>query len=91
MLRRARAAYAGFKEEALRSVWFTDTPAPVRFLLGEMARVDEPAGLYRFSYVPKARRGTVPGAAHSDDEAYVFGDTSRAAAATRMKPAPIHR
>ena len=26
--------------------------------------------------MPETRRGTVPGAAHSDDEAYTFGDTS---------------
>lgn len=74
----ARAAYPGFTDEALKSAWFTDMlfAAPARFLLGEMARVNEPAWLYRFSYVPEARRGTVPGAAHSDDEAYTFGDTS---------------
>lgn len=72
----ARAAYPGFTDEALKGAWFTDMlfAAPTRFLLGEMARVDQPAWLYRFSYVPQARRGTVPGAAHSDDEPYVFGD-----------------
>lgn len=73
----ARAGYAGFQDETLKNAWFTDAifAAPVRFLLGEMARVGEPAWLYRFSYVPSARRETVPGAAHSDDVAYVFGDT----------------
>lgn len=74
----ARAVYAGLTDQALKSAWFTDMlfAGPTRFLLGEMTRVDKPAWLYRFSYVPETRRGTVPGAAHSDDEAYTFGDTS---------------
>ncbi|MEO7774254.1 MAG: carboxylesterase family protein [Steroidobacteraceae bacterium] len=72
----ARAAYPGFTDGALKSAWFTDMlfAAPARFLLGEMARVDQPAWLYRFSYVPEARRDKVSGAAHSDDEPYVFND-----------------
>ncbi|MCC7256934.1 MAG: carboxylesterase family protein [Gammaproteobacteria bacterium] len=72
----ARSAYPGLDDAALKQAWFIDVlfAGPARFLLGEMARVDAPAWLYRFSYVPQARRSTVPGAAHTDDVPYVFDD-----------------
>jgi para-nitrobenzyl esterase len=47
---------------------------PDRFLAREMAATGAPVFLYHFSYVPAAQRGSVPGAAHSAELAYVFGN-----------------
>lgn len=71
-----RRLYPGLDEPAIVKTWFQDFlfRGPARFLAGEMARVGKPAWLYDFGYVDEARRGSVPGAAHSDDVAYVFGD-----------------
>ena len=70
------ALYPGLDEGAIVTTWFQDFlfRGPARFLAGEMARAGQPAWLYDFGYVDEARRGSVPGAAHSDDVAYVFGD-----------------
>lgn len=69
-------AYAGFDEAALVKTWFMDMlfRGPARFLAGEMPSVGQPAWFYEFSYVGEGRRGSVPGAGHSDDVAFVFGD-----------------
>ncbi len=71
-----RQAYAGLDEAALVRTWFMDMlfRGPARFLAGEMSSVGQPAWFYEFSYVAEGRRGTVPGAGHSDDVAFVFGD-----------------
>lgn len=71
-----RAAYPGLDEPAIVKAWFEDSlfRGPARFLAGEMHRVEQPAWLYEFGYVAEARRGSVAGAAHSDDVAFVFGD-----------------
>lgn len=71
-----RRAYAGLDEAGIVNAWFEDFlfRGPARFLAGEMARVGQGAWLYDFGYVDTGRRGRVPGAAHSDDVAYVFGD-----------------
>ncbi|MGE0581524.1 MAG: carboxylesterase/lipase family protein [Steroidobacteraceae bacterium] len=71
-----RQAYAGVDEPTLVKTWFMDMlfRGPARFLAGEMPSVGKPAWFYEFSYVGEGRRGKVPGAAHSDDVAYVFGD-----------------
>ncbi|MBV6416381.1 MAG: Para-nitrobenzyl esterase [Steroidobacteraceae bacterium] len=71
-----RRVYAGFEDRALVNAWFEDSlfRGPARFLAGEMARVGQGAWLYDFGYVDAGGRGRVPGAAHSDDVAYVFGD-----------------
>jgi para-nitrobenzyl esterase len=71
-----RAAYAGMDESTLVKTWFMDMlfRGPARFLAGEMASVGQPAWFYEFSYVGEGRRGSVPGAGHSDDVAFVFGD-----------------
>ena len=71
-----RRVYAGLDGRALVNTWFEDFlfRGPARFLAGEMKSVGQPAWLYDFGYVDEGRRGKVPGAAHSDDVAYVFGD-----------------
>ncbi|HRX88778.1 MAG TPA: carboxylesterase family protein [Steroidobacteraceae bacterium] len=71
-----RRAYAGLEERAVVTGWFEDSlfRAPARFLAGEMQRVGQPAWLYEFGYVAEERRASAPGAAHSDDVAFVFGD-----------------
>lgn len=71
-----RALYPGLDEEAVIRGWFDDFlfRGPARFLAGEMVKAKQPAWLYDFGYVDEARRGKVPGAAHSDDVAYAFGD-----------------
>jgi len=71
-----RGAYSGLEEPAVVQAWFEDSlfRGPARFLAGEMHRVGQPAWLYDFSYVAEARRGSVAGAAHGDDVAFVFGD-----------------
>lgn len=71
-----RALYPGLDEGAIIKAWFQDFlfRGPARFLAGEMGRAGQPAWLYDFSYVDEARRGKVPGAAHSDDVPYAFGD-----------------
>ncbi|MBW7931340.1 MAG: carboxylesterase family protein [Gammaproteobacteria bacterium] len=73
---KVRALYPGLGEAAIVKAWFQDFlfRGPARFLAGEMARAGQPAWLYDFAYVDEARRGKVPGAAHSDDVAYAFGD-----------------
>ena len=75
-----RKAYAGVDEATLPKSYFMDMlfRGPARFLAGEMPRVGQPAWFYEFSYVGEARRGTVPGAAHGDDVAFVFGDLGMA-------------
>ena len=71
-----RAAYAGLDEATLAKAFFADSlfRGPARFLAGEMPRVSKPAWLYVFSYVGEKQRASAPGAAHSDDVAFVFGD-----------------
>lgn len=71
-----RQAYAGLDEATLVRTWFMDMlfRGPARFLAGEMSSVGKPAWFYEFSYVTEGRRGSVPGAAHSDDVAFAFGD-----------------
>ncbi len=71
-----RALYPGLDEAAIVHTWFEDFlfRGPARFLAGEMSRVHQPAWFYEFTYVGSANRGSVPGAAHSDDVPYVFGD-----------------
>lgn len=71
-----RQAYAGLDEPTLVKTWFMDMlfRGPARFLAGEMSSVGKPAWFYEFGYVAEGRRGSVPGAFHSDDVAYVFGD-----------------
>ena len=71
-----RQAYAGLDEATLVRTWFMDMlfRGPARFLAGEMSSVGKPAWFYEFSYVAEGRRGSVPGAAHSDDVAFAFGD-----------------
>jgi para-nitrobenzyl esterase len=46
---------------------------PDRFLAREDARVETPAFVYYFSYVPTAFRDSTLGAGHGDEVAYVFG------------------
>lgn len=71
-----RGAYPGLDEPSRVRAWFEDSlfRGPARFLAGEMQRVGQPSWLYEFGYVAEARRGSVAGAAHSDDVAFVFGD-----------------
>ncbi|GMV00646.1 MAG: carboxylic ester hydrolase [Burkholderiales bacterium] len=71
-----RAVYADLGEPARVNAWFMDSlfRGPARFLAGEMPRVGQPAWLYEFSYVGEGRRAGEPGASHSDDVAFVFGD-----------------
>jgi len=71
-----RAIYADLDEPARVNAWFMDSlfRGPARFLAGEMPRVGQPAWLYEFSYVGEGRRASEPGASHSDDVAFVFGD-----------------
>ena len=71
-----RRAYAGLGERAIVTAWFEDSlfRAPARFLAGEMHRVGQLAWLYDFGYVAEELRASVPGAAHSGDVMYVFGD-----------------
>lgn len=71
-----RGAYADLDEPARVKAWFADSlfRAPARFLVGQMPRVSQPGWLYEFSYVGEGRAGRAPGAAHSDDVAFVFGD-----------------
>jgi para-nitrobenzyl esterase len=50
--------------------------APCRWIAGENAR-KAPTFLYRFSYLPKAMRGILPGAAHGTELPFVFDAWSR--------------
>ena len=71
-----RALYADLDEAARVKAWFPDSlfRGPARFLAGEMPRVGQPAWLYEISYVGETLRRTEPGAAHSDDVAFAWGD-----------------
>jgi para-nitrobenzyl esterase len=46
--------------------------APARFLARQMAATGAPTWLYRYSYVPRASRGVLPGAAHSAEISLIF-------------------
>lgn len=70
-----RAAYPGLDDAALAQAWFADNTfvGPARFLAHEHARHEKGrTWLYSFEYVAEAVRGSVPGAAHSNDVPYVF-------------------
>jgi para-nitrobenzyl esterase len=71
-----RAVYSDLDEPARVSAWFMDSlfRGPARFLAGEMPRAGQPAWLYEFAYVGEGRRASEPGASHSDDVAFAFGD-----------------
>ncbi len=59
-------------EQQLWSDYFMVSPA--HFIAARMAAAGVPVWLYRFSYVPLARRGQVPGTAHGAELPYVFGN-----------------
>ena len=49
---------------------------PARFAASAFAANGSPAYLYRFSYLPAALRGKMPGAPHGGEISYVFGKLS---------------
>jgi para-nitrobenzyl esterase len=66
-----RAAYgtpAAYDHDVASDITFTE---PARFAAGATAA--NGSFLYRFDYVPEAKRATVTGAAHSTDVPFVFG------------------
>ena len=74
-----RAAYKAdaTNDETLAAALFTDgvMGAPAHWVASR-ASESGPAYLYHFSYVPTARRGAVPGAAHGSEIPFVFGTAS---------------
>jgi len=50
--------------------------SPAHFLAERMSAAGEPVWLYRFSYVPVARRGQVAGTPHGGELPYVFGNVA---------------
>jgi para-nitrobenzyl esterase len=69
----ARPAYADLKSDsAVAQAMFTDAfmGAPARWVAGQSS--GGPAYLYHFSYVPEARRASVPGAGHATEIPFVF-------------------
>lgn len=70
----ARSAYPALDDKPLVEEWFADTGfhAPARFLARQVAAHGGKAFVYRFSHLPADKRGSVPGAAHSDDVPYLF-------------------
>jgi para-nitrobenzyl esterase len=70
----AKPAYADLKtDDARASAMFTDyiMGGPARWIAGQASA--GPAWLYHFSYVPKGRRSSVPGAGHATEIPFVFG------------------
>ena len=54
---------------------------PVRYLGRLMAKAEQPAYAYYFSYLPAERRATAPGVSHGGELGYVFGTLAPTATA----------
>ncbi|WEN14102.1 carboxylesterase family protein [Rhodanobacter sp. AS-Z3] len=70
----ARAVYGNLDDKTLGGDWFADAQfhAPARFIAAEMAQHGQPAYVYQFDHLGSSTRGKQPGAAHSDDVAYLL-------------------
>jgi para-nitrobenzyl esterase len=80
--KRALAAYDPQKTNNMPAVvagLITDKlfTEPARFLASRHVATGQPVYRYVFNYVPENARGRVPGAAHSDELKYVFGNFRR--------------
>ena len=58
---------------------------PARFAASAFAANGSPAYLYRFSYLPAALRGKLPGAPHGGEISYVFGNLAAGRGARRRQ------
>ena len=57
---------------------------PARLIARSMARVQQPAWVYFFSYVPEKIRGTVPGVVHTGEIQFISNNISGSEADRRM-------
>jgi para-nitrobenzyl esterase len=75
-----RALYPA-DDDAAASAVFTDAVmgGPARWIAGRASQGGAPAWLYRFDYVPTARRGQTPGTTHGGEIPFVFATWSELA------------